>query len=106
MKGVQFARRMNYNLIGLRLFIESEEYPGKHIDNEAKLEQYVNKMFLSSCLLYCKMEKEDYPNAVLNSKFQVRGARNLRVVDASIFPLCHLFLLLYQFILLLKRHLM
>ncbi len=34
----------------------------------------------------CKIGVDADPMAVLDSKFRVRGATNLRVVDASVFP--------------------
>jgi choline dehydrogenase len=34
----------------------------------------------------CKIGADDDPMAVLDQNFRVRGARNLRVVDASVFP--------------------
>jgi choline dehydrogenase len=34
----------------------------------------------------CKMGRADDPNAVTDSRLQVRGVRGLRVVDASIMP--------------------
>lgn len=34
----------------------------------------------------CRISSEDDPLAVLDSKFRVRGVRNLRVVDGSVFP--------------------
>jgi choline dehydrogenase len=34
----------------------------------------------------CKIGKEEDPMAVLDQDFRVRGAKNLRVVDASVFP--------------------
>ena len=34
----------------------------------------------------CKIGRDDDPMAVLDGSFRVRGAQNLRVVDASVFP--------------------
>ena len=34
----------------------------------------------------CKIGRDDDPTAVLDGRFRVRGAQNLRVVDASVFP--------------------
>ena len=34
----------------------------------------------------CKIGADDDPMAVLDQDFRVRGAKNLRVVDASVFP--------------------
>ena len=34
----------------------------------------------------CKIGKDSDPLAVLDGQFRVRGVRNLRVVDASVFP--------------------
>jgi choline dehydrogenase len=34
----------------------------------------------------CKIGGDDDPDAVLDSKFRVRGVKGLRVVDASVFP--------------------
>ena len=34
----------------------------------------------------CKIGSDDDKRAVLDKDFQVRGAKNLRVVDASVFP--------------------
>jgi choline dehydrogenase len=34
----------------------------------------------------CKIGRPDDPTAVLDSSFRVLGTKNLRVVDASVFP--------------------
>ena len=34
----------------------------------------------------CPIGTDDDPNAVLDSRFRVRGVRGLRVVDASVYP--------------------
>jgi len=38
------------------------------------------------CSCTCKIGSADDPTAVLDSNFKVRGTKNLRVVDASVFP--------------------
>ena len=34
----------------------------------------------------CKVGKADDPDAVVDSRFRVIGTKNLRIVDASVFP--------------------
>jgi choline dehydrogenase len=75
----------NYGILGGTEFVE--ERPGPYVQSEAELEQYVKDVAWghhASCS--CSIGADDDPNAVLDSKFRVRGVQNLRVVDASVFP--------------------
>lgn len=79
------AKYYNYGILGGTEFVE--ERPGPDIQSEADLEQYVKDVAWghhASCS--CPIGADDDPNAVLDSKFRVRGVQNLRVVDASVFP--------------------
>ena len=76
--GVQFVRTMTARLGGL---IAEEEIPGKDVVGRPALRQFIKDNAWghhASCT--CPI------GPVLNGDFQVHGTRNLRVVDASVFP--------------------
>ena len=64
-----------------------ETMPGKKFDSRVELKEWVrrNSWGHHACGT-CKMGSEDDAMAVVNTKFEVIGTKNLRVVDASIFP--------------------
>ncbi|WP_316225080.1 MULTISPECIES: GMC family oxidoreductase [unclassified Bradyrhizobium] len=67
--------------------IEDEELPGRDVQGPGALGQFVQDNAWghhASCT--CPIGRDDAPGAVLDSNFRVRGAKNLRVVDASVFP--------------------
>ncbi len=83
--GVKFVRRMMAPLIASGL-IATEESPGRSAQSDAALADYVRNTAWGhhascSCAIGTTIE-----NGVLDSSFRVRGTRNLRVVDASVFP--------------------
>jgi choline dehydrogenase-like flavoprotein len=81
--GVQFVRTMTARLGDL---VEKEELPGKDIVGRPALRQFIKDNAWghhASCT--CPIGPPEN-NGVLNGNFQVHGVRNLRVVDASIFP--------------------
>lgn len=92
--GVHFARKIGKaigNFMGddIPLFGGKfeEQVPGPAIDTDERIAQFVKDEAWghhASCT--CPMGREDDPNAVLNSKFEVKGTKGLRVVDASVFP--------------------
>lgn len=92
--GVKFARKIGKaigNFMGddIPLFGGKfeEQVPGPAIESDAAIGQFVKDEAWghhASCT--CPMGREDDPNAVLNSKFEVKGTKGLRVVDASVFP--------------------
>jgi choline dehydrogenase len=83
-KGVEFVRQMNQSL---KDFIGDENLPGPRGDTPEKLRQFIKDEAWghhASCTN--KIGADNDNMAVLDSRFRVRGAKGLRVVDASVFP--------------------
>ena len=81
--GIRFGRRVA-DAIG-DLIVE-EETPGRHLYTDDQLKQHVaDNVWGHHACGTCAMKPED-ENGVVDSNFRVYGVRNLRVVDASIFP--------------------
>ncbi|HEY1980360.1 MAG TPA: GMC family oxidoreductase [Xanthobacteraceae bacterium] len=84
MKAVEHAREINKRMSGI---IAEEWLPGPDFPDRESLKRYVHDQAWghhASCT--AKMGAENDPLAVVDSKFRVIGTRNLRVVDASVFP--------------------
>jgi choline dehydrogenase-like flavoprotein len=82
--GVEFVRTLTDQVKDV---IEVEEHPGPQVQGRAALEQFVKDRCWghhASCT--CPIGRDGDPLAVLDSNFRVRGAKGLRVVDASVFP--------------------
>jgi choline dehydrogenase len=65
----------------------AELVPGDAVGTHEELREFVRTHAWghhASCT--CKIGRDDDPTAVLDGRFRVRGTRNLRVVDASVFP--------------------
>jgi choline dehydrogenase len=81
--GVEFVRRMAH-----RSGMDAAELvPGGKVGTPEELREFVRTHAWghhASCT--CKVGRDDDPSAVLDGRFRVRGTRNLRVVDASVFP--------------------
>lgn len=85
-EGVRFVREMNANP-GMRELIAEEVVPGPDIQSEEQIKDFIKKNAWghhASCT--CPIGSNSDPNAVLDSRFRVKGVKNLRVVDASVFP--------------------
>jgi choline dehydrogenase len=80
-KGVEFVRAMNE-----KLGKSTEIWPGPSCDGE-KLREFIrNEAWGHHASCTAKIGAQSDAMSVLDSRFRVRGTRNLRVVDASVFP--------------------
>lgn len=68
-------------------YVMRELMPGPEIQGQEALAQWVrDQAWGHHCSCTCKIGRSDDPEAVLDSDFRVRKTKNLRVVDASVFP--------------------
>ena len=69
--------------------IGEETLPGKDVDSDEDILKFIKASLAPAPHVVgtCRMGKKDDPNSVVDSLGRVYGARGLRVVDASIFPL-------------------
>jgi choline dehydrogenase len=70
-----------------RLPVDPECMKGVDLNSQEGIDKFVQDRAWghhASCT--CKIGGDDDPDAVLDSKFRVRGVKGLRVVDASVFP--------------------
>lgn len=69
--------------------IGNEVVPGSNVTTDEEILAYIQQsattIYHAACT--CKMGNDTDPMAVLDTKARVRGVQNLRVVDASSFPL-------------------
>lgn len=84
--GMKFSRRSFEKLIPLDGAFE-EVAPGTNVSSDEAMKQYIrDEAWGHHASCSCPIGGDDDPMAVLDSKFRVRGAEGLRVVDASVFP--------------------
>jgi choline dehydrogenase len=82
--GVEFVRRMMRHADAVT---KGEVIPGEDVSTREQIKEFIkNQAWSHHASCTCKMGTKDDPQAVVDSKFRVRGTKNLRVVDASVFP--------------------
>jgi choline dehydrogenase len=82
--GVELARDIGSRL---KKLVKCEIIPGPNVCTRDEIRTFVRDEAWghhASCT--CKIGASDDSTAVLDSSFRVRGVKNLRVVDASVFP--------------------
>lgn len=85
MEGLKVARDIN-SKIGSKYF-KKEIYPGPEVNEPSEMQSWIMKEAWghhASCTN--KMGNANDPMAVVDERFRVHGFKNLRVVDASVFP--------------------
>jgi choline dehydrogenase len=82
--GVEFVRRMMKHAAPLT---KREVIPGESVNTREQIKQFIkNQAWGHHASSTCKMGAKGDTMAVVDSKFRVHGTKNLRVVDASVFP--------------------
>ncbi|SEN00305.1 choline dehydrogenase [Nitrosospira multiformis] len=67
--------------------IEEEVLPGPEVKSREDIRRFIeNQAWGHHASCTCKMGAATDPMAVVDSRFRVYGTRNLRIVDASVFP--------------------
>lgn len=85
-EGIALARKMYASAIPLGGSF-TEVWPGPDVSSTEEVKEFVqNEAWGHHASCTCPIGADNDPNAVLDSRFRVRGVNNLRVVDASAFP--------------------
>jgi choline dehydrogenase len=86
-EGLGFARWIMDNVALVDNGVLEEQSPSHDVSSVEQVKQFIrNEAWGHHASCSCPIGPDGDPKAVLDSRFRVRGVRNLRVVDASIFP--------------------
>ena len=85
-EGVALSRKMYADMIPVGGAFQ-EVWPGPNVSTTAEIKDFItNEAWGHHASCTCPIGADNDPQAVLDSQFRVRGVKNLRVVDASVFP--------------------
>ena len=84
-KGIKMVRKI-FNTGPIKDFVREEITPGRQVKSNNNLERWLRATVANTShpCGTCKMGKDEL--SVVNERLQVRGIKNLRVIDASIMP--------------------
>lgn len=92
--GVRFVRKLGMEMLkdlqstGKTKSSGLEAFPGAEVQSDEEIEAYIRRYVgtMYHPIGTCRVGRDDDPEAVLDARFRVRGAKGLRVVDASAIP--------------------
>lgn len=86
-EGIRFARKVFDSIPGQGTTTLGEAFPSREVHTDEQLAQYVrDEAYGHHPAGTAAIGSDEDPMAVLDSEFRVRGVKNLRVVDMSVFP--------------------
>ncbi|OOQ83570.1 alcohol dehydrogenase [Penicillium brasilianum] len=86
-EGVDFARHIMQKMPLFDNEPPEEQSPGYEVSSVEQVKQFIrNEAWGHHASCTCPIGSDGDPKAVLDSRFRVRGVRDLRIVDASVFP--------------------
>ncbi|MFO1120479.1 MAG: GMC oxidoreductase, partial [Rhodospirillales bacterium] len=81
---IEFSRGINDRLTSIS---SGDNWPGPQVQTRQEIAQWVrDEAWGHHASCSCRIGAAGDPQAVVDSKFRVRGTRGLRIVDASVFP--------------------
>jgi choline dehydrogenase-like flavoprotein len=84
-EGIKFVRKLTADLRKNKLIAE-EEYPGDQYQTDDQIAEFVqNNAWGHHASCSCPIGPQNN-GGVVDTNFQVHGTKNLRIVDASVFP--------------------
>ncbi|KAJ1403317.1 GMC oxidoreductase-domain-containing protein, partial [Ochromonadaceae sp. CCMP2298] len=86
-EGVKLSRKLAQT-DAFRQYIGEEVYPGKDVQSDAQIDEYIRSSVHTSNALVgtCRIGKAGDASAVVGPDLKVIGVTNLRVIDASVMP--------------------
>ncbi|KAJ5633150.1 hypothetical protein N7490_009489 [Penicillium lividum] len=86
-EGVDFTRHIMDSIELSDNEPPDEQSPGYEVSSVEQVKQFIrNEAWGHHASCTCPIGSDQDPKAVLDSRFRVRGVKNLRIVDASVFP--------------------